>query len=386
MKKIFLIGATDRFNYGDLLFPIIIKKKLEDLAVLQKDSLDIENYSLQNSDFTAIGGLPTKSYYELYKDIKNNECIIIIVGGEVIGSNWFTLYSFLDWKFYLMSKFHHKIKTFYESILVKLLINPQFKYPFIIDKNWHTNIHKVIYNAVGGSINKKDAILFLKQGDYISVRSKQNQKNLAAQGLYTNLSPDSAIIMSTIWKIEDLLKMITIPPLQNNFFFFQINKEYLRKNNLNDVCKIIEKIAEITKLNIVLCPIGTALGHEDHIALKRISKQLKVGHTFFTSPTLWDIMYLISSAQFYIGTSLHGVITAMSYNTPYVALQRSPKITDYLESWGIEELKSGANFSNLIDFIAQISKKDLNDKLEQSSKKMIALADQSFQQIFEICN
>lgn len=88
-----------------------------------------------------------------------------------------------------------------------------------------------------------------------------------------------------------------------------------------------------------MCPIGTALGHEDDVALEVIYKQIDDKDVVLVkSPTIWDIMSLIKNARLYVGTSLHGVITAMSFGIPFVGVEVK-KIRTYLETWTPETSK-----------------------------------------------
>lgn len=58
MRNINIIGAFDRNNYGDLLFPIIIKE------VLLKKGIagNFNFFALKESDLSNVGALPTKRF------------------------------------------------------------------------------------------------------------------------------------------------------------------------------------------------------------------------------------------------------------------------------------------------------------------------------------
>lgn len=93
------------------------------------------------------------------------------------------------------------------------------------------------------------------------------------------------------------------------------------------------------KLTVCLCPVGFALGHDDHEILEEVYRALlKEGiDVYFSSKlTIWDIMYLIGESRLFIGTSLHGVITSMSYKTPYIGILVEKTIR-YINTWGIND-------------------------------------------------
>lgn len=52
---------------------------------------------------------------------------------------------------------------------------------------------------------------------------------------------------------------------------------------------------------------------------------------------VWEIMYLIIKSQAFYGTSLHGVITAMSFGVPHYCINKNiSKLTSFLETWSVE--------------------------------------------------
>ena len=106
MIKVCLFGATDRFNYGDLLFPIILKQKIEDFNIDNK--VEVENYGIIGSNLSRYGAIPTLSVKEFYKNCEESQIpiYVIIVGGEVLGGHWGSLYYYLDTRFKMFYDFN----------------------------------------------------------------------------------------------------------------------------------------------------------------------------------------------------------------------------------------------------------------------------------------
>ena len=75
---------------------------------------------------------------------------------------------------------------------------------------------------------------------------------------------------------------------------------------------------------------------------------------------------LIAFSKLYIGNSLHGIITAMSYNLPYVGLNSTQqKIVRYLDAWGINELNKMQEVDNFLIKSQEILNNDtLSDKIK----------------------
>lgn len=61
--------------------------------------------------------------------------------------------------------------------------------------------------------------------------------------------------------------------------------------------------------------------------------------TYIPKPTIKEIVHLIAHLKCNIGTSLHGIITAMIYGVPYIGLNpKKEKLVSYNETWSIKEL------------------------------------------------
>ena len=67
MKKIAIFGPHDRFNYGDFLFPLMLKYALKKKYLINDSQ--IEYYSIVKADFSKNGAYSSKSYKELKRNI-----------------------------------------------------------------------------------------------------------------------------------------------------------------------------------------------------------------------------------------------------------------------------------------------------------------------------
>jgi polysaccharide pyruvyl transferase WcaK-like protein len=85
-------------------------------------------------------------------------------------------------------------------------------------------------------------------------------------------------------------------------------------------------------------------------------------------------MYLISNSKIFIGTSLHGIITAMSYMVPYIGVfKENRKIDEYLKTWGIDGLNYSHSELELLEkvsFAMNLPKEVLRNKLDDQVNKV----------------
>ncbi|MBB6631505.1 polysaccharide pyruvyl transferase family protein [Clostridium algidicarnis] len=394
-KSINIIGAFDRYNYGDLLFPIIIEKYLERYSSPILEEYDLEYYGLVESDLSKVGGKKTKPLKDLYNNPIEKHSLIIVSGGEVLAAR----ISSMD-----VDLSPNNFTTIIKKIIIKLIGRRNFekfsmkrfflntRFPWVVDKrNFSTNIY-VAYNAVGGSILNtliakelsqiKDA---LKTSDYISVRDEKSLQNI--EELKPSLAPDSAIIMSEFFQVEVLETKISktvkeaVSSCSNGYICIQTNLCSVRSKELELVDQV-ERIAKDTGLKVVLLPIGIAANHDDVIALKNLIKLFKIDVIYIEDINIYDIMYFIAKSSFFAGTSLHGIITSMSYAIPHIGLNKDiPKLDNYLKTWGVSGQDHCIDFNELYESYNNI--KDIpKQKLIENKDEMIALSLKNFDSLF----
>lgn len=345
MEKILIIGAFDRYNYGDLLFPLIIEKQLDTYPV----NFHYEFFGLVESDLSREGGKPTLDLKTFYKECNNpgQKVSIIVAGGEALGVTWNSLLAALNKPFQRIHKHHVRItKLLNLNLIARKILKGKTTLPFVFDKDDFQSVNKVILNSLGGSGIKPslfERFKFLKKklqnADYMAVRDNITLDNLKQNGVNAYLFPDSAILMSEFYPLETLEKSVTpevqkyVKKNQGNYVFFQVNKKTtVGKEGL--IATELDQIYRNDHTEICLCPVGKALNHDDHEALQAVKIKMESPSTYFDADNIWDIMYLIANSKAYIGTSLHGAITSMSYNVPHVGLIVE-KLDAYLNTWGV---------------------------------------------------
>ncbi|MGV8815439.1 MAG: polysaccharide pyruvyl transferase family protein [Gelidibacter sp.] len=381
MKKIFVYCACDRLNYGDLLFPLIIQKVFS-----AECKYEIEIIGTTKSDLTQYGALKSKSYKELWNKRQNTDKdFLIIAGGEVLETEWSSTLSFLSSTYYNL---YHRLpfKTFLNTFAQKYIGNINEILPFVPSSKELMGNYHLIFNAVGGnevSTNRYSKIIekSLENSIYASFRNESifNDIETHFSQVKPILSPDSALIMSDIFTHIQSKK-------NNDYIIFQVGY-FKSMNKLELIAKQLNDLQIITNLEILLMPIGFCSGHDDLKALKIIKGYINNPQiNLRIEKNIFLLMELIAGAKLFIGTSLHGVITAMSYNIPYVGLNPSiRKLENYLETWGVEGLDTCTEYekitNNAIDALK--TDKEILIKNSQTQKNIVY---QSFNDIIKLIN
>lgn len=384
-KVLYLMAPNDRFNYGDLLFSHIIRHYLGDLF---DEVIDV---STTCSDLSDKGGFPTKRYDVLYSVDNNKDNYFIAAGGDSLGIGWQVILSFVDSNIARLSCYIVMINKLHVVNIIKLTLKSivrliikfyiKVKYPhkttyvFTPGKNELTHFSKIFYNSLSCSAfynkknsverNKKSTKIF-KSVDYIAVRDKITQDGLRRLGIDSILVADSAILMNKVFDCNLLDKQISMLHL-NRYIFFQVN-EHIYKENRMILINTIKNILLKTDFQICLCPIGVALHHGDNIALLDIYKQIEDDRLIFIdNVNIWNIMGLIKNSNLYVGSSLHGAITAMSFEVPLVCYGPI-KLFDYIKTWTNLQDSLFSEINNLESTILkQLKNKIIIDKKLQET-------------------
>lgn len=385
--KVRILAASDRNNYGDLLFPILIKKYLGK----EFQNYSVLNYGIIESDLTDFGALPTLSFGDLVKASAstNEKSILIVGGGEVLGGGWLNINRFINpfWN----SIYHNRYSRFlFNKFKLLERFNITFNSssrPFILDgKNFNRN--DIYYNSVGALgvsklLSAKNNIQkYFKEINHLSVRDSRSQEAFAKHGIKAELVPDSALIMSDLLggELEEKVSNSCKNIAKSNYIFLQLGNNK-GPDDLNLFLEKLDKFSHQLDLKVLLCPIGLALDHGDDVLLKKINK-LQPDFEYYHPENLYEIMYLLKHAKLYLGTSLHGLITAQSFNVPFFMFpEKISKLKIYIDTWFANSERLYGNFNDFEK--ANNRYESFNEKLENAElEKQKRLIYQNYQRIF----
>ena len=351
-KIIHFLSASDRLNYGDLLFPIIFKEMLNRHNI----KAEFYNYGIVKSDLSHFGAMETKNYRSFMKNVKKYGGNIVVGGGEVLFVDWGSLLAFINEKYskLLYNKVFSRIERKF-NLTRYLLSNGDVLVPFAPSKNELNNKNVcIIYNSVGGVFSNSRLIskrkLFarnISSANYLSVRDARVKESLLTENIKSKLVPDSALIISDLFPVKELCNKISFnPKFLNDYIFLQVGKPYKPKDK-ESFYKAFAKLSDDLNSKILLCPIGLAPRHEDDYFLKEMQKY-SGQFIFFYPKNIYDIMYLIANSKIYIGTSLHGLITAQSFSVPFAPINNKiNKLKEYCKTWSSQNIDACIEYDNI---------------------------------------
>jgi len=352
-KQIRLLCSCDRYNYGDLLFPIVTRAALTSLFG-SNDRYDFAQYGLARSDLSVYGALPSRSIRDLYSDAKDGD-VVLLAGGENLAQTWFAMHLTLlgteaaeRWRRYPM---------WLSGALVERLSRWRYRgrqeFPYILSTDQFASGVRVMYNSMGGwplrsypARSQRAIAGSLGKASFISVRDLESASMLRQlePSLRIHTAPDCVFLAADLLPRDKLAALIS-PEVREllqgtpEYLCFQCNPPYGQANR-NELKQQLLALSVQSGLSILLTPIGRIYSFEDDVFLASLGAEM--GDRVRVLPgsaTVYDILYTLASARLFCGTSLHGVVTAMTYGVPFVPLQTAdPKLRNNLESWEVSGL------------------------------------------------
>ena len=352
-KHVRLLCSCDRYNYGDLLFPIVTRAALTSLFG-SDDRYDFAQYGLARSDLSVYGALPSRGIRDLYSDAKNGD-VVLLAGGENLAQTWLAMHLTLlstetaeRWRKYPM---------WLSAALVERLSRWQYRgrqeFPYILSTDQFASGVRVMYNSMGGwplrfypPRSQRAIAGSLRKASFISVRDLESASMLREldPSLQIHTAPDCVFLAADLLPLARLAELIS-PEVRKllqsagEFLCFQCNPSYGQANR-DELKRQLSTLSAQSGLRILLTPIGRIYTFEDGVFLASLAAEMADQVRILPpSATIYDILFTLASARLFCGTSLHGVVTALTYGVPFVPLlTEDPKLGNNLESWEVTGL------------------------------------------------
>ena len=367
MKKyrIAQVGAFDFENYGDLLFVDVFEKTIRKFVEVEEIILFAPKkckmpFSNDDRQVYSVTELEKKNQEQPFD-------AIVVGGGDLIQCT--------------------KNRTYMPHIS-KEWVDHEIIYMWMIPSliSWKYNI-PLLWNAPGVPLKFMNAEKMIVKElcelvDYISVRDRISKSNLSECQLATDIHvvPDTVFSISELIskeEAEERFAQISLNIEKNKYVVFQANRTYLQ----TEMQGCIENLLKIKKehhLDIVLLPIGYALG--DEIFIEELVKQCPGEFvTLSNKMNPMEMLTVIANAAGYVGASLHGCITAATYNVPIVACNynRHVKMDGFLEMVNAKEavVYSTKDIYPVFEKKLVVSEENRKNALSQIENHFIRLAE-----------
>lgn len=393
-RQIAIVGAFDRNNYGDILMPIVFKRYFEKKYKKIFSKYELKFYGLQDSKMAEYGGYDTNALSNIY----NNNLIdyAIVIGGDTLPCRYGNMYIHLidDPKKVKKYQFYDRYFRFIFEKYAKKKLNCLHVRPWILDLEKY-NI-KTIYNTIGGLLTKRKLLFHkreitdaLKNSLYLSVRDNGTKKYLDDIEVKNKLYPDSVTILSEVINKKDFNDNVSneikkIVSKYKKYIVIQIS-EAASKNEIDNIASQIEEFYYKTGMKCILLPIGRASGHSDQIPLLKIIDKVNTPIYMPDSNNVFETAYIIKNSKLFCGTSLHGIITSISYCVPHMALtNKIGKLIRFINTWDTTPVVYTKSNEILKKYQSLMNIKNLKTRQKKKQKELIKLVKENFDNIYQI--
>lgn len=369
--RVHIVGAFDRFNYGDILFAHLSERAVRGML----PDAEIRFVGTRAADLRLEGGVQTLSQREMFARPARAHDVIWVAGGEVLGSRWHLMFEhnmtqgMATW----MRRLKKRLGSEWTDSLLRRLAQVPNRLPWVFDPVSFPGVPpRVVYYNVGGlGVSRLPPEIAawertaLNRATWLSLRDSGSVASVAGlTGRPVRLAPDSAVLMDALrpaaTRTEALARVLARiregwhPGTR--YICVQCGINYV--TGQEDVLAAqIKAIHEQTGLPVVSFAIGRAAGHEDHVSGERLHARLGAHDWFLRAPNnldVWEIMALIAGSAAYVGTSLHGFITAFVFRVPRVGLlPRVRKLQAFQRDWDLPGMPSGVEMADLSNAVGQ---------------------------------
>lgn len=362
--RIAVVGAFDRYNYGDVLFTAVTRAMVDDVA----PGAEMRFYGLRAVDLTALGGVRTDPLRRLFHDPAHRPDAVILAGGDVLTVRWPAMVEHLvpHWAGRIVRGVLRRMGPRAANALCRRLMGVPSVTPWGVDPRDIDPDRPplVFYNAVGAAgVGRYDAADqawlrdALGRATWLSVRDARSRDALAAIGVTPppEAIPDSAVIMDRLLSAEDRAACQTRLaqrgdiPADRPFICVQAGKGFVHKENgVERLAAALREVHARTGLDVVSFTIGRAVGHSDQFACAELQARLGAEPWFRVATealTVDETMALIAASACYMGTSLHGYVTAFAHDVPRVGMHPGVvKLAAFSRDWDMEGMAAGLTF------------------------------------------
>lgn len=373
--QIAIVGAFDRHNYGDLLFPLIVEYAAKHFGYEGQ----CQSYGVIASDLSRYGAQPTLALRALFDRRRSAPALVVVAGGEVLPATFGKIIGYLapaplDRSVARMTRW---LGPRWSARVASKLTGIPSDLPFVFSGDEFGVKVPVSYNAVGCS-HLDTAASFsasvlrskLRSSYFVSVRDELSRAKLREIGVANvSLAPDSAVLVSTLYPKAVLAQRHSeaVAALQRRFpqgyVCVQSAWRYVHYR-LESVVEAVAALQRAVQLPVVLFTIGLATGHSDDETVRAVATRLGSPERFasLSSASVVDIASTIAHSRLYAGTSLHGAVTALSYGVPHIGLEAETvtKLAAFLATWSVPHAHRVSPYASLASAALELLPHDSN--------------------------
>ena len=328
-------GTFDVENYGDLLYPVLLERMFR----LRDDTSEIRKFSLMGSKSLLGSGYDTSPSQQLFSSHLSPPHTLIVGGGDLLRTDWNTVAS--HYRSICLEQEEKSPPSRWRRRIAKWLNQPRdadnefrrrhMNYPavgpFMIEPGCSPKIKSVAYCSCGvpfpfdENLKSQVAETFNKSV-FLYVRDCQSRNALVQAGVTREIhvGPDLVVALSDFFdaarereKGRAILRACGLD-IQRRILCFQCYPQSRKKNI--ELVNQLRTYQQRTDCAVVLLPLCWC--HGDRKYLKQLAQDCGRAFTYVELNSIFNMIAALAACDMFLGTSLHGNITAFSFGIPHL--------------------------------------------------------------------
>jgi Polysaccharide pyruvyl transferase len=335
------LGTFDVENYGDLLYPLILR------YILKKKNTEVRHYSLLGGDGPHQAGFETRPIRSLFQKPEPGPLTLIVGGGDILRTDWdlvarhygrnsrvsvqglrrsIGIHGLVG---YALHKNLPRLEPngFHAKRLRAGWMNYPAVGPFLINPENLPAKSSVSYVSCGvphdfTPTEIESVKRALDQAKFIGLRDEQSAEKLLSAGVTRELkvAPDLTVTLSDQFSQGALIRRGR--QIYSRFgvgdgrpvLCFQ-SQPYPGFSE-DDILLELKHYRKRSGADVIAVPL--AYCHGDHEFLRSLAKRSEGTVKYADVHSVFDMLAVIVASDVFVGTSLHGNITAFSFGIPHV--------------------------------------------------------------------
>ena len=318
------LGTFDVENYGDLLYPIVFRH-----LVQKKDpTLQVRLYSLRAGESLRQSALTTESIRSLFAKEHSGLRTLVIGGGDILRTDWDLMARHYGRRSRVsIPSVRNSIDSFGARRFRARWMNYPAAGPFLIDPNDLPGESRAAYVSCGVphdfAASEIDRVKrTLGNASFIGLRDEDSAEKLLRAGIdcEVRVAPDLTVTLSDQFDRNELAcrgrQILSRFEVQSDRPLLCFQSQPYPGFNTDEILRELKRYQERRATEVVALPLGYC--HGDHEFLKGLAKRSDGAIKYADVSSVFDMLAIIAASDVFVGTSLHGNITAFSFGIPHV--------------------------------------------------------------------
>jgi len=318
------LGTFDVENYGDLLYPIVFRH-----LVQKKDpTLQVRLYSLRACESLRRSALTIESIRSLFAKEHSGLRTLVIGGGDILRTDWDLMARHYGRRSRVsIPSVRNSIDSFGARRFRARWMNYPAAGPFLIDPNDLPGESRAAYVSCGVphdfAASEIDRVKrTLGNASFIGLRDEDSAEKLLRAGIdcEVRVAPDLTVTLSDQFDRNELAcrgrEILSRFEVQSDRPLLCFQSQPYPGFDPDEILRELKRYQERRATEVVALPLGYC--HGDHEFLKGLAKRSDGAIKYADVSSVFDMLAIIAASDVFVGTSLHGNITAFSFGIPHV--------------------------------------------------------------------